>query len=57
MIQLKGIAAAGGISIGPAYVLGKEEFVVAREVINWADIPTQIQLFEEALIQTRREII
>lgn len=57
MIQLKGIAAAGGISIGPAYVLGKEEFVVLREAISWADIPTQIQLFEEALIQTRREII
>ena len=57
MIQLKGIAAAGGISIGPAYVLGKEEFVVVREAIDWAQIPTQIQLFEEALIQTRREII
>ncbi|MDP2830863.1 MAG: phosphoenolpyruvate--protein phosphotransferase [Candidatus Omnitrophota bacterium] len=57
MIQLKGIAAAGGISIGPAYMLGKEEFVVLRETINWADIPTQIQLFEEALIKTRREII
>jgi phosphotransferase system enzyme I (PtsI) len=57
MIQLKGIAAAGGISIGPAYVLGKEEFVVSRDAINWADIPVQIQLFEEALIQTRREII
>ena len=57
MIQLKGIAAAGGISIGPAYVLGKEEFVVLRETINWAEIPAQIQLFEEALIQTRREII
>jgi phosphotransferase system enzyme I (PtsI) len=57
MIQLKGIAAAGGISIGPAYVLGKEEFVVGHEAIDWADIPAQIQLFEEALIQTRREII
>ncbi|MBU4252609.1 MAG: phosphoenolpyruvate--protein phosphotransferase [Candidatus Omnitrophica bacterium] len=57
MIQLKGIAAAGGISIGPAYMLGKEEFVVLREAINWTDIPTQIQLFEEALIKTRREII
>ncbi len=57
MIQLKGIAAAGGISIGPAYLLGKEEFVVLRETISWADIPAQIQLFEEALIQTRREII
>lgn len=57
MIQLKGIAAAGGISIGPVYKLGMEEFVVLRETILWEDIPAQIQLFEEALIKTRREII
>ncbi len=57
MIQLKGIAAAGGISIGPAYKLGKEEFVIPREAISWEAIPIQIQLFEEALIKTRREII
>jgi len=57
MIQLKGIAAAGGISIGPAYKLGAEEFTVLKEPITWEDIPLQIQLFEEALIKTRREII
>lgn len=57
MIQLKGIAAAGGISIGTVYKLGKEEFVVLPEAITWEDIPLQIQLFEEALIKTRREII
>lgn len=57
MIQLKGIAAASGISIGPAYKLGKEEFAVLAEPIRWEDIPIQIQLFEEALIKTRREII
>ncbi|MDD5408657.1 MAG: phosphoenolpyruvate--protein phosphotransferase [Candidatus Omnitrophica bacterium] len=57
MIQLKGIGAAGGISIGVAYKLGKEEFVVFPEAIAWEDIPMQIQLFEEALIKTRREII
>jgi len=57
MIQLKGIAAAGGISIGPVYKIGSEEFVVLREAIKWEDIPAQIQLFEEALIKTRREII
>jgi len=57
MIQLKGIGAAGGISIGAAYKLGKEEFVVLPEPISWEDIPLQIQLFEEALIKTRREII
>lgn len=57
MIQLKGIAAASGISIGPAYKLGKEEFVVSKEQIRQEDIPIQIQLFEEALIKTRKEII
>ncbi len=57
MIQLKGIAAASGISIGPVYKLGKEEFVIASSAITWEDIPLQIQLFEEALIKTRREII
>ncbi|MBU1923626.1 MAG: phosphoenolpyruvate--protein phosphotransferase [Candidatus Omnitrophica bacterium] len=57
MIQLKGIGAAGGISIGAAYKLGKEEFVVLPEAITWEEIPVQIQLFEEALIKTRREII
>ena len=57
MIQLKGIAAASGISIGPAYRVGKEEYVVTRDVIAEENIPIQIQLFEEALIKTRREII
>ncbi len=57
MIELKGIAAAGGISIGPAHKVGSEEFVILREVVAWEDIPAQIQLFEEALIKTRREII
>jgi len=57
MIQLKGIAAASGISIGPAYKIGKEEFIVPKQPIREEDIPVQIQLFEEALIKTRREII
>ncbi len=57
MVTLKGIAAAGGIAIAPAYKVGKEELVVDRQPIRPEDIPLQIQLFEEALIQTRREII
>jgi len=57
MIKLKGIAAASGISIGLAFKLGKEEFVIPKDAINKDDIATQIQLFEEALIKTRREII
>jgi len=57
MIRIKGIAAASGIAIGPAYKIGREEFIVPKELIRQEDIPLQIQLFEEALIKTRREII
>ncbi|MCM8797253.1 MAG: phosphoenolpyruvate--protein phosphotransferase [Candidatus Omnitrophica bacterium] len=57
MIKLKGIAAASGISIGPAYKVGREEFIVPRQEVEEREIPLQIQLFEEALIKTRREII
>jgi len=57
MISLKGIAAAPGIKIGPAYKVGREEFDIPRQTIRPEDIPLQIQLFEEALISTRREII
>jgi phosphotransferase system enzyme I (PtsI) len=57
MIRLKGIAAAAGISIGPAYRLDKEEFDIPKQPISEEDIPVQIQIFEEALIQTRKEIL
>ena len=57
MIEIKGIAAASGISIGLAYKIGKEEFIVPKLAIGDSEIPLQIQLFEEALIKTRREII
>ena len=57
MLKLKGIAAASGVSIGPAYRIDKEEFDIPKQAIRPEDIPIQIQLFEEALIQTRREIL
>ncbi len=57
MMQFKGIPAASGISIGPAYKIGKEDYAVARQEIKPEEVPLQIQLFEEALIQTRKEII
>jgi phosphotransferase system enzyme I (PtsI) len=57
MKELKGIAAATGISIGIAHKVGKEELAVSRKSITEAEIPLEIQVFEEALIKTRREII
>lgn len=57
MLKLKGIAAASGVNIGKAFKVGKEELVVPKQDIGPEDIPLEIQLFEEALIQTRKEII
>ena len=56
-IKIKGIPASGGIAIGPAYKLGKEEFNISKQPIEESQIPVQIELFEEALIQTRKEIL
>ncbi|MBM3244641.1 MAG: phosphoenolpyruvate--protein phosphotransferase [Candidatus Omnitrophica bacterium] len=57
MIKLKGIGAATGIAIGPAHRIGREDYSVPKQQISESEIPVQIQLFEEALIKTRREII
>ena len=57
MIQLKGIPASSGIVIGPAYLWAKEEFIIPKQGISDDQIAVQIQLFEEALIKTRHEIL
>ena len=56
MIKLKGIAAAGGVAIGKAYFIGKEEFSIPKRKISHEDISREIYRLEEALIETRREI-
>jgi len=57
MFKLNGIPASAGIAIAPAYKIGKEIFNIPKEPINESQVPEQIQLFEEALTQTRKEII
>jgi phosphoenolpyruvate-protein phosphotransferase (PTS system enzyme I) len=56
-IILKGIPAAPGIAFGPAYLFGKEEVIITQRPLSDAEIPAEIAKLEEALIQTRREII
>ncbi|MBU2101928.1 MAG: phosphoenolpyruvate--protein phosphotransferase [Candidatus Omnitrophota bacterium] len=56
MIKLKGIAASGGIVIGRAYCIGKEELSVPKRKISHEEISTEIYRLEEALIETRREL-
>lgn len=54
---LKGIPAAPGIAIGKALLLDKEEIIVSKREISESEFPEEIARFEEALIQTRNEIL
>lgn len=56
-IVLKGIPAASGVAIGPAYLFGKEEFRISPRKIPEANVALEIARFEEALIKTRHEIL
>jgi len=56
-IILKGIPAAPGIAIGPAFIVDKQDFIVPPRAITEVEIPIEIARFEEALIKTREEIL
>lgn len=55
-IIIKGIPAAPGIAFGSAFILDKQDFVIAPRAIMEKEIPIEIARFEEALIKTREEI-
>jgi len=55
-IILKGVPAAPGISLGKAFILDKQEFVIPPRAIMEKEMPIEIARFEEALIKTRGEI-
>ena len=57
MIKIKGIGASAGIAKGKAFYFSKEELLIPRKRINYEDISREIYRLEEALIQTRKEII
>ncbi len=56
-IILKGIPAAPGIVVGKAYIFGREDLSVEKNPITEEQVPLEISRFEDALIQTRQEII
>jgi phosphotransferase system enzyme I (PtsI) len=56
-IVLKGIPAAPGIVIGKAFIFGREDLTVDPVPITEEQVPLEISRFEDALIQTRQEII
>jgi phosphotransferase system enzyme I (PtsI) len=54
---LKGIPAAPGIAIGKTFLLDKEEIIIPKREISGSEFPEEIARFEEALIQTRNELL
>jgi len=56
MIKFKGIGVSGGVGIGKAWVLTRDELSVPRRKISHDEISREIYRLEEALIETRREI-
>ena len=54
---LKGISASPGIVIGKAFILDSEELNIPKRSIKEQDIASEIARFEDALIQTRSEIL
>ena len=54
---LKGIAASPGIAIGKVFILDSETYTIIRREISEKDLPKEIARFEDALIQTRQEIL
>ena len=53
---LRGIAVSGGVCRGKIVVLGKVRDTIPRREISEADVPQEIQRFEHALLQTRRQV-
>jgi len=56
-MMLKGIPASPGIAIGKAFLLDSEELAVPKRKIKEKQISDEIARFENALIQTRSEIL
>jgi len=54
---LAGIPASPGIAIGKAFLLDCEEFAIPKRKIKAGDIADEIARFEDALTQTRTDIL
>lgn len=52
----KGLPAAGGIVIGPAYVYEREEVYVAERVLTEAETEQELRLLDEAMQRARDEL-
>jgi phosphotransferase system enzyme I (PtsI) len=57
MVTLKGIPASPGVAIGSVLLFDSEELLIPRREITPEQIPHEVLRFEEALIQTRHQIL
>src|SRR5262245_3771300 len=57
MNSLKGIAAAPGVAMGKALVFNIEDIAVPRYTVADDKIPAEVLRLEEALTQTRHQIL
>ncbi len=53
---LKGIPAAPGVAIGPAFLMDQQDYIVPERVISDEEIPVEVARFEEAVHHTKTEI-
>ena len=56
-VILKGIPASPGITIGKAFLFGREQYTIPRRNIKEEHIPNEIKRFKDSLVQTKNEIL
>lgn len=56
MIKIRGIGVSGGVGIGKALILRKDELSVPKRKISHDEISREIYRLEEALMATRKEV-
>ncbi|MDO8524915.1 MAG: phosphoenolpyruvate--protein phosphotransferase [Candidatus Omnitrophota bacterium] len=54
--MIKGIPASPGISVGKAFLYGREQYTIPRRTVNDSQILSEIKRFKDALVQTKKEI-
>ena len=52
----KGLPAAGGVAIGPAYVYEREEVYVAERILSDSELAQEMTLLDEAIERSRDEL-
>ena len=55
-LEFKGVGVSPGVAIGSAFIMASEDETVVMREIAEADVPRELQRFENALVATRQQI-